>query len=88
MTKHTIIMQEETNPPFELKLNITDSELVVVENTAVWDTSAVILKVKLFWVFKFCFGWGRAFFYAPSRSQSNPSPLLEENQLADCEIFI
>ncbi|KAK3881484.1 hypothetical protein Pcinc_014068 [Petrolisthes cinctipes] len=44
MTKHTIIMQEETKPPFELKLNITDSELVVVENTAVWDTSAVILK--------------------------------------------
>uniref|UniRef100_A0A336MDN8 CSON015545 protein n=1 Tax=Culicoides sonorensis TaxID=179676 RepID=A0A336MDN8_CULSO len=28
----------------ELKLNITDSELVVVENTNQWDTNAVILK--------------------------------------------
>lgn len=44
MTKHTI-MQEQAKTPFELKLNITDSELVVVENTALWDTSAVILKV-------------------------------------------
>nr|XP_045619802.1 vacuolar protein sorting-associated protein 13D-like isoform X1 [Procambarus clarkii]XP_045619809.1 vacuolar protein sorting-associated protein 13D-like isoform X1 [Procambarus clarkii] len=43
MTKHAI-MQEQNTIPFELKLNITDSELVVVENTAVWDTSAVILK--------------------------------------------
>ncbi|XP_046414322.1 vacuolar protein sorting-associated protein 13D isoform X1 [Neodiprion fabricii] len=32
------------NIPFELKLNITDSELVIVENTALWDTNAVILK--------------------------------------------
>lgn len=31
--------------PFELKLNITDSELVVVEDTAQWDSNAVILKV-------------------------------------------
>lgn len=45
MTKHTI-MQEQARTPFELKLNITDSELVVVENTALWDTSAVILKVS------------------------------------------
>ena len=44
MTKHTII-QDQGKVPFELKLNITDSELVVVENTALWDTSAVILKV-------------------------------------------
>ncbi|KAL3268817.1 hypothetical protein HHI36_007913 [Cryptolaemus montrouzieri] len=29
---------------FEVKLNITDSEIVVVENTAQWDTNAVILK--------------------------------------------
>ncbi|XP_050720689.1 intermembrane lipid transfer protein VPS13D-like isoform X3 [Eriocheir sinensis] len=43
MTKHTI-MQEQAKTPFELKLNITDSELVVVENTALWDTNAVILK--------------------------------------------
>lgn len=44
MTKHALI-QEQHKVPFELKLNITDSELVVLENTAVWDTSAVILKV-------------------------------------------
>lgn len=31
---------------FELKLNITDSEIVVVENMAQWDTNAVILKVS------------------------------------------
>ncbi len=31
-------------PVFELKLNITDSELVVVADTAAWDTSAVILR--------------------------------------------
>lgn len=30
--------------PFELKLNITDSEIVVVEDTSHWDTNAVILK--------------------------------------------
>ena len=47
MTKHTLIMDQE-EVPFEMKLNITDSELVVVENSAVWDTSAVILKVSLY----------------------------------------
>lgn len=31
---------------FELKLNITDSEIVVVEDMAQWDTNAVILKVR------------------------------------------
>lgn len=30
--------------PFELKWNITDSELVLVEDTSMWDTNAVILK--------------------------------------------
>ncbi|KAK7078967.1 hypothetical protein SK128_010899 [Halocaridina rubra] len=45
MTKHDLIL-ESSKVPFELKLNITDSELVVVENTAIWDTSAVILKVR------------------------------------------
>ncbi|XP_069683777.1 intermembrane lipid transfer protein Vps13D isoform X2 [Periplaneta americana] len=30
--------------PYELKLNITDSEIVVVEDTSQWDTNAVILK--------------------------------------------
>ncbi|XP_071050524.1 intermembrane lipid transfer protein Vps13D isoform X2 [Onthophagus taurus] len=29
---------------FEFKLNVTDSELVVVEDTSQWDTNAVILK--------------------------------------------
>lgn len=31
---------------FELKLNITDSEIVVVEDMSQWDTNAVILKVR------------------------------------------
>ncbi|XP_034948002.1 vacuolar protein sorting-associated protein 13D isoform X2 [Chelonus insularis] len=37
------VMQNNTSP-FELKLNITDSELVIVEDTSLWDTNAVILK--------------------------------------------
>lgn len=32
--------------PVETKLNITDSEIVVVEDASQWDTNAVILKVK------------------------------------------
>lgn len=31
--------------PFEFKLNVTDSEIVLVEDTSAWDTNAVILKV-------------------------------------------
>ncbi|XP_075234181.1 vacuolar protein sorting 13D [Lycorma delicatula] len=30
--------------PFEMKLNVTDSEVVVVEDTSQWDTNAVILR--------------------------------------------
>ncbi len=37
-------MIQTMGPVFELKLNITDSELVVVADTAAWDTSAVILR--------------------------------------------
>lgn len=33
--------------PFELKLNVTDTEFVVVEDTSSWDTNAVILKVSV-----------------------------------------
>lgn len=36
---------EDATVPFELKLNITDSEIVVVEDTSQWDTNAVIFKV-------------------------------------------
>lgn len=39
-------LRQEQQGTFEVKLNVTDSELVVVENTAQWDTNAVILKVK------------------------------------------
>ncbi|XP_070561460.1 LOW QUALITY PROTEIN: intermembrane lipid transfer protein VPS13D-like [Ptychodera flava] len=35
---------EEPDKPFEMKLNITETEFVVVENMACWDTNAVILK--------------------------------------------
>ncbi|CAH1990127.1 unnamed protein product [Acanthoscelides obtectus] len=41
-TMATLEVQEEVQ--FDLKLNITDSEIVLVENTAQWDTNAVILK--------------------------------------------
>lgn len=34
----------DDSPDFELKFNITDTELVVVENCAIFDTNAVILK--------------------------------------------
>ncbi|RZF46007.1 hypothetical protein LSTR_LSTR006773 [Laodelphax striatellus] len=36
--------QPNNNLMFELKLNITDSEIVIVEDTSQWDTNAVILK--------------------------------------------
>ncbi|KYM95934.1 Vacuolar protein sorting-associated protein 13D [Cyphomyrmex costatus] len=39
-----IIDTTATIVPFELKINITDSELVIVEDTAILDTNAVILK--------------------------------------------
>jgi len=31
---------------FDFKLNVSDCELVVVEDTSAWDSNAVILKVK------------------------------------------
>lgn len=31
--------------PFQLKLNVTDSEFVILEDTSQWDTNAVILKM-------------------------------------------
>lgn len=37
----------ESDAGFELKLNITDSEVIFVENMAQWDTNAVILKVRV-----------------------------------------
>lgn len=36
---------EPDNMQFDLKLNITDSEIVLVEDSSHWDTNAVILKV-------------------------------------------
>ncbi|KAF4525446.1 hypothetical protein B566_EDAN016234 [Ephemera danica] len=38
----TIVEPDET--PYELKLNVTDSEIVIVEDTSQSDTNAVILK--------------------------------------------
>ncbi|XP_028134062.1 intermembrane lipid transfer protein Vps13D [Diabrotica virgifera virgifera] len=35
---------ESSQLEFELKLNITDSEIVIVEDSSQWDTNAVILK--------------------------------------------
>lgn len=33
--------------PFEFKLNITDSEIILVEDTSVLDSNAIILKVVI-----------------------------------------
>lgn len=38
----------QVQAPFELRMNVTDTEFVVVENMTVCDTSAVILKVTNF----------------------------------------
>ncbi|KAL5009744.1 hypothetical protein ScPMuIL_012049 [Solemya velum] len=35
---------EQVEVPFELKLNVTETQFVVVEDSASWDTNAVILK--------------------------------------------
>lgn len=32
---------------FELKMNVSSCELVIVENPAIWDSNAIILRVKL-----------------------------------------
>lgn len=40
------VRKQESDAGFELKLNITDSEVIFVENMAQWDTNAVILKVR------------------------------------------
>lgn len=52
-----VVGRTPANPPntsFELKLNVTDSELVLVENSSQWDSNAVILKVRVLFVLYFC----------------------------------
>ena len=44
LTKRAASIEPDPTP-FELKLNVTDTEFVVVEDTSAWDTNAVILKV-------------------------------------------
>lgn len=56
--------QEEQNTVFEMKLNITDSELVVVENASLWESNAVILKVIIIYLF-ICEGVPQGFFLGP-----------------------
>lgn len=43
-TSQLLTVDEDRLPDFELKFNITDTELVVVENCSIEDTNAVILK--------------------------------------------
>jgi hypothetical protein len=38
--------QPEQQEPYELTLNITDSDVVLVEDCSQWDTNALILKVN------------------------------------------
>jgi vacuolar protein sorting-associated protein 13D len=58
--------------PFELKLNITDSELVLVENTSIWDSNAVILKCTTVLNYK-------------SKPQNGEKPM--SCNLSHCELF-
>ncbi|KMQ93281.1 vacuolar protein sorting-associated protein 13d [Lasius niger] len=58
--------------PFELKINITDSELVIVEDTAILDTNAVILKTTAVLSYR-------------SMSQEGEKPL--SCNLSHCELF-
>lgn len=58
--------------PFELKVNITDSELVIVEDTAILDTNAVILKTTAVLSYR-------------SMSQEGKKPL--SCNLSHCELF-
>ena len=58
--------------PFELKLNITDSELVLVEDTSMWDTNAVILKSTAVLSYR-------------SNPQNDEKPM--SCNLAHCELF-
>ncbi|XP_029665286.1 LOW QUALITY PROTEIN: vacuolar protein sorting-associated protein 13D-like [Formica exsecta] len=58
--------------PFELKVNITDSELVIVEDTAILDTNVVILKTTAVLSYR-------------SMSQEGKKPL--SCNLSHCELF-
>lgn len=44
--KASVTAKPEENMQFDLKLNVTDSEIVVVEDASQWDSNAVILKVR------------------------------------------
>lgn len=48
--KTLVSNQPDENMQIDLKLNITDSEIVFVEDASQWDSNAVILKVLLFQV--------------------------------------
>ncbi|KAI5737130.1 hypothetical protein M8J76_010314 [Diaphorina citri] len=47
---HHVTPQEHL--PFQMKLNVTDSEFVIVEDTSQWDTNAVILKMTTIITYK------------------------------------
>lgn len=42
------VNSEPAESPFELKLNVTNTELVVVEDASQLDSNAVILKVRIY----------------------------------------
>ena len=41
-----VFYTDKVEVPFEMKLNVSDTQFIVVEDTTSWDTSAVILKVR------------------------------------------
>lgn len=77
LTAIPIVTSHESNTlesvvPFEFKCNITNSELVLVEDTSMWDTNAVILKCTSVLAYK-------------SNPQNDEKPM--SCNLAHCELF-
>ncbi|XP_012282695.1 vacuolar protein sorting-associated protein 13D isoform X2 [Orussus abietinus] len=71
-TRSETSVNSNNSLPFELKLNITDSELVVVEDTSLKDTNAVILRSTTILSFR-------------SAPQEGEKPL--SCNLSHCELF-
>ena len=46
---HVLCVSPQVKVPFELRLNVSDTQFVVVENSTSLDTNAVILKVIFLW---------------------------------------
>lgn len=96
VTKCPTVMDCETIP-YEFKLNITDSEIILVEDTSVLDSNAIILKVHLtsylitYFFRKISILNGNPQFYYQSTTVISYRPELLEKPLScnlnRCEVF-